>query len=209
MSKKKASQKKPVDKQKQAEKRARREQRKLVDAEAKRVAMRKKRIRKGAWILAGVSILGVIGFLIFDKANLDELPGVSKEAYDGRTHVTQGNAVFYQTATPTSGTHSASSPRCGILGQEIPPEFAVHALEHGAVVIWYQPSLAAEELSALSAIVRGFDDRVILSPNALLTDPVVATSWTRLKVYAGADAELEQFIETYRGRGPENFACAY
>lgn len=209
MPKKRVSAKKPADKQKQAEKRAKREQRKIADAEAKRVAMRKKRIRQGAWILGGVIALGAIGFLIYDKASLEELPGVSKEAYEGRTHVAAGQQVPYQTPTPTSGTHSASSPRCGVVQQPMPPEFAVHALEHGGVVIWYAESLPTEEVSALEAIVSRFDDRVILSPNLQLTDPVVATSWTRLKAYDGADEEIAQFIEIYRGRGPENFSCRY
>jgi hypothetical protein len=76
-------------------------------------------------------------------------------------------------------------------------------------VIWYQPSLESEEISGLEAIVNRFDDRVILSPNGELTQPVIATGWNRLKAYDGADSELEQFIETYRNRGPESFRCAY
>ena len=54
-----------------------------------------------------------------------------------------------------------------------------------------------------------FDDRVILSPNDALTDPVVATAWLRLKAYDGADPELEEFISTYRERGPESVPCRY
>jgi len=209
VSKRKPAAKKPADKQKQAEKRARREERKAAEAVAKRAAARKKQLKKGLWIFGGVAFVAIVGFLIFQKANLAELPGVSKEDYDGRTHVVTGEAVFYETATPTSGRHSGSSPRCGIIAQPIPPEFAVHALEHGAVVIWYQQTLSQEEVSALAAVVREFDDRVILSPNPQLADPVVATSWTRLKAYAGVDDELSEFIETYRGRGPESFSCAY
>ena len=91
----------------------------------------------------------------------------------------------------------------------MPAEFAVHSLEHGAVVIWYRPSLATEEISGLEAVVNRFDDRVILSPNAELSQPVVATAWNRLKAYEGADPELEQFIETYRNRGPESVRCEY
>jgi hypothetical protein len=58
-------------------------------------------------------------------------------------------------------------------------------------------------------VVNRFDDGVILSPSAELTQPVVATGWNRLKAYDGADPELDQFIETYRNRGPESFRCAY
>ena len=209
MAKKKQTTRKPVDKDKQAEKRARREERKVADAEAKQTANRKRKTRIGLYALAAVVVVGAIGFVIVDKATLEELPGVSKQAYEGRDHAEPGEAVAYATATPTSGRHAASSPRCGIYSQQMPAEFAVHSLEHGAVVIWYQPSLASEEISGLEAIVNGFDDRVILSPNAELTQPVIATGWNRLKAYDGADPELKQFIETYRARGPENFRCAY
>jgi cell division septal protein FtsQ len=209
LAKKKQTAKKPVDKTKQSEKHARREERKASEAKAKQVANRKRRTRVGLAVVAVVAVVGAIGFVIVDKATLDELPGVSEQSYEGRDHAASGQAVAYATATPTSGTHAASSPRCGIYSQQMPAEFAVHSLEHGAVVIWYQPSLATEEISGLEAVVNRFDDRVILSPNAELTQPVVATGWNRLKVYDGADPELEQFITTYRNRGPESFGCAY
>ncbi len=209
MSKKKPAARKPVDTLKQAEKRARREERKIAEASARKLAVRKRRTRIGLYLFAGVAFLGTAGFLIVQKATLDELPGVSKLAYEGRSHAVSGDTVVYGTPTPTSGTHTASSPRCGIFTQQMPAGLAVHSLEHGSVVIWYQPSLAAEEISDLAEIVSRFDDRVILSPNAELTHPVVATGWTRLKAYNSADPEIEQFIETYRGRGPESFLCNY
>lgn len=76
-------------------------------------------------------------------------------------------------------------------------------------MIWYQPSVGEAVVSGLSDIVNRFDDRVILSPNAQLTEPVVATAWRRLKAYDDADPEIGEFIETYRNRGPEKVSCAY
>ena len=209
MAKKKQSTRKPTDTAKRAEKRARRQERQAAEARATQVANRKRRTRIGLSVLAAVVVVGALGFVVLDKAVADELPGVSQQAYEGRDHVESGQTVAYVTATPTSGTHAASSPRCGIYDQQMPAEFAVHSLEHGAVVIWYQPSLATEEISGLEAVVNRFEDRVILSPNAELSQPVVATGWNRLKAYDGADPELEQFIETYRNRGPESFRCEY
>lgn len=201
--------KKPVDAQKQAEKRARRDERKAAEARAKQAAERKRKIRNGVGIAVGVALVLVVGFLIVRKAVPPELPGVEAQQNLGRTHSVNGQQVNYPTATPTSGTHAGNSARCGIFSQEIPPEFAVHSLEHGAVVIWYRADLDPEETSKLVEIVNQFDDRVVVSPNTLLTDPIVATSWARLKAYDSADPEIAEYIETYRGRGPENFACAY
>jgi hypothetical protein len=198
-----------VDAQKRADKRARRDERKAAEAKARQSADRKRKLRTGIGILVGVGLVLVVGFFIVRKAIPQELAGVEAQPNLGRTHLLNSEQVNYPTATPTSGTHSASSARCGIFNEEIPLEFAVHSLEHGTVVIWYRADLDAEEVSRLAGIVNQFDDRVIMSPNARLTDPVVATAWTRLKAYDGADPEIAEFIQTYRERGPENFACAY
>jgi len=106
-------------------------------------------VRTGLSVLAAVIVVGAIGFVIVDKATLDELPDVSEQAYEGRDHVTAGQGVAYATATPTSGTHAASSARCGVFAQQMRAEFAVHSLEHGSVVIWYQPSLATADVSMI------------------------------------------------------------
>jgi cell division septal protein FtsQ len=209
LAKKKQPAKKQADRERQAEKRARREARKIAEAKAAEVAARKRRIRIGLSVVAAAAVVGTLGFIIVSKAIPDELPGVSQPSNEGRDHVVSGQQVGYATATPTSGRHAATSPGCGIYGQQMPAEFAVHALEHGAVVIWYQASMATDEVASLRAVVNRFDDRVILSPNAELSEPVVATGWNRLKAYDDADPELEQFIETYRSRGPESFSCPY
>jgi hypothetical protein len=214
LAKRKQPAKKPVDAQKQAEKQARRDERKLAEARAKQLALRKRRIRTGLIVVIGVVVIGTAGFLIADKATASELPGVTKGSNEGREHVENGTTVHYTTATPTSGTHSEGSPRCGILNQQLPTELAIHALEHGTVVIWYQPGLADDVVSGLRDIVDRFDNRVILSPNAEMADAVVATAWLRLKAYGGADPELEEFITTefittYRERGPEDVPCSY
>jgi hypothetical protein len=200
---------KPPDAAKQAEKRARREERKVAEARAKQDAARKHRVKTGAAVAIGAVLLLAIGFVVYQKVVPEELPGVQKLANEGREHLVVGQAAAYATATPTSGSHNPSSSRCGIFGQEVPAEFAVHSLEHGTVVIWYQPGLSEETVSGLRDIVNRFDDRVILSPNRQMDDPIVATAWNRLKVYEDADPEIEAFIETYRNRGPESLRCAY
>ncbi|GMQ85855.1 MAG: hypothetical protein BMS9Abin07_1423 [Acidimicrobiia bacterium] len=209
MGKKRRPAKKPADEQKQAEKRARREERKLAEAKAKQQEARRRKLRTALVVLVGVLVVAAIGVAVYPKLVPGELPGVSKPTDEGRSHLAAGQTATYATPTPTSGTHSASAARCGISSQQIPPEFAVHALEHGTVVIWYQPGLSADDVSGVRDIVNRFDDRVILSPNAQLTQPIVATAWNRLKAYESVDPEIEEFIDTYRARGPEGVPCPY
>jgi hypothetical protein len=115
----------------------------------------------------------------------------------------------YAIATPTSGSHSPNAARCSIFSTEDSAEVAVHSLEHGTVVIWYRADLDSETVSGFREVVSRFDDRVILSPNTQLDDAIVATAWKRLKAYDTVEAEIGEFIETYRNRGPESHRCTY
>jgi len=201
--------KKPVDERKEAEKQARREARKAAEVEAQQQAARKRRVKTALYVVVGVVLVGAVGVFLYPRLVPPELAGVAKPANEGRTHLETGQTVAYATATPTSGPHSPGAPRCGVSSQQLPPELAVHALEHGSVVIWYQAGLAGDDVAKLRETINRFDDRVILSPNAQLDRPIVATAWNRLKAYEGPDPEIEEFIETYRGRGPENVRCPY
>ena len=207
MAKKRQHTKKPVDERKRAEKQARREERKAAEAKAMQQAVRARRLKTALAVAVGIVVVAALGVVLYPRLVPQELPGVTAPGNEGRTHVASGQTVAYATATPTSGPHSAGAPRCGVLSQQLPPELAIHALEHGSVVIWYQPDLG--DVGELRIIVNRFDDRVILSPNGQLDQPIVATAWNRLKAYQTSDPEIEEFIETYRGRGPENVRCPY
>jgi hypothetical protein len=200
---------KAKDPAKEAEKRARREERKAHEEAEKRREARRRQVRLVGIGAVAVLIAVVVGFWLSQRLFPAELVGVEQPTNLGRGHIAAGEPANYATATPTSGPHAASSPRCGIYAQQMPAEFAVHALEHGVVVIWYRQDLEDEVVAALGEIVDGFDDRVIVSPNAAMTDPIVATAWNRLKRYESVEPEIEEFITTYRGRGPERIGCPY
>lgn len=188
-----------------SEKKARRAARKAAEAAARKRAERVRRLRMvGIGLVVVAAVVG--GFVL---ASPGELDGVEVRPDLGRDHVTTGEAVAYDSATPTSGTHATGAPSCGVLEEPLPLELAVHALEHGAVIIWYGTEVSAGVVGELTAIVRQFDDSVILSPNPGLTGEVVATAWNRLKSYGAADAELSEFIDVYRYRGPERVACPF
>jgi hypothetical protein len=84
----------------------------------------------------------------------------------------------------------------------------VHALEHGAVVVWYRGDMAEELEEPLLDMLGRWDSHVIVSPNDDLDAPIVATAWNRLKEYT-RPADVVEFVETYRGRGPEDIPCDY
>jgi hypothetical protein len=152
--------------------------------------------------VAGLAVIGIVRLL-----NPPELEGVAKPPSIGSGHLALGQQIDFRTPTPTGGAHSPNVPRCGLFTEELAGELAVHAPEHGAIVTWYSAELEDELAPDLRQLVRGYDDRVILSPNPNLTDPIVVTAWNRLKAYDTPVPEISEFIETYRGRGPEEISC--
>jgi hypothetical protein len=81
---------------------------------------------------------------------------------------------------------------------------AVHALEHGAVWITYQPGLADADVTALRGLARG-RDYVLVTPwgAGALPSPVVAVAWgLRLPVDDAADPRLAAFVARY-ANGPQ------
>lgn len=195
-----------ADKAKAEAKKERRLARQLEELEAKQRSRRVRQARNATIGALGIVALGVLLFVVFKPD--PELAGVERPPNEGRTHVAQGQPVAYSTATPTSGTHSgSSSARCGVYSEPLPLELAVHALEHGAVIVWYSPDLADTERQNLATMVDRWDSHVIVSPNDGLTDPIVATAWNRLMRFDSAGEDVAEFIDVYRKRGPESVAC--
>ena len=132
-----------------------------------------------------------------------ELAGVSRPSNRGGGHVA---AATYDSPTPTSGPHEARAPRCGTYRDPLDPALAVHGLEHGAVVLWYdaeRPDLADQ----LGGATEEWDSHVIISASDEIDQPIVATAWGRLKAYDASDPEITEFVRTYRQRGPERQPC--
>jgi len=186
-------------------KRQRRMDRKAAEAEARRSAERRARLLR--WVVLALALLVAGAGIWFLTRPGDEVEGVEKPPNRGRDHVTPGEPISYDSPTPTSGPHWSQAPRCGTFTQPLDLELAVHALEHGAVILWYQPDFPEDDLDALRDIARRWDSHVIVSPNEGIDGPVVATAWRRLKAYDGPGEDVAEFVDTYRRRGPESVDC--
>ena len=121
----------------------------------------------------------------------------------------------YKTNPPTSGAHYGNPNETGVGAfadgafLDTPPlNRLVHSLEHGRVLIQYDPDLSEEEQLALKGVFD--DDRpgVHLFPNPEMPYEVAVTSWTNLvgcESYEGAPTldVVRAFRDSFRGRGPE------
>lgn len=177
--------------------------------EARVAAEERQRVRRGRTRTArNVGLVLVAGALLAGGAWAlfapdPELDGVERIASAGRDHV-QG--ATYDEPAPTSGPHNPASPRCGTYREPLALDLAVHALEHGVVVLWHDPA-QPELVEALETATAEWDSHVIIAPNDGIDADVVATAWNRRKAYDAGDPEITEFVDTYRRRGPERVDC--
>lgn len=125
----------------------------------------------------------------------------------GRTHVTPGQPVNYDSDFPTSGPHDPNPVLPGVYTQEQRLEELVHSIEHGNIVIYVdQPGqVATDTLTAWASEFPGSWDGLVVVPKPGLGPEVVLTAWNhKLRLPEFEPEAAATFIDTYRGRGPEN-----
>lgn len=141
------------------------------------------------------------------------LPGTAVPIMDS-PHIAQADAaaVHYNSDPPTSGPHAAFTAPPGIYTAPVADLLAVHALEHGHVVIQYGSAVPAEVVAELTHLAKVFANDTVLAPRPSLRREVALTAWGRIDRFSGHDERRTlEFVERLRGRydhgwtGPE--AC--
>ncbi|MFN2390060.1 MAG: DUF3105 domain-containing protein [Actinomycetota bacterium] len=122
---------------------------------------------------------------------------------------TPPGTVNYESTPPVSGQHFADNPVCGTFASVIEGERQVHALEHGAVGIQFQPEeVAPEDIPIIEAIVEDYGDRTFSAPYPPAPSPIVVTSWGRMMELDSLDeTAIRQYIDEFRNKGPEDEPC--
>lgn len=166
------------------------------------------------WIVGGILGVIILAPLAINLFQGDETPevlaGVVDEMPDeGQDHVANGTTVEYESEPPTSGPHYASPLAPDIYRQVVPDESLVHNLEHGHIVIFYDPSSLSDESAAkiteLNNEYQGAWDAVLAAPRPEMENELTLTAWTYKLELDEYDEELiDAFVDAYRGKGPEN-----
>jgi hypothetical protein len=135
--------------------------------------------------------------------------GIETFPSEGQDHVDVGTTVIYMTDPPTSGAHWPAPQDGGYFETAIASEYLVHSLEHGAVVIYYNPATVTapqkDSLKALAAAHPGSFGQVICVPRDDATYPIILTAWThRLRQTAYDQSNIDGFIALYLDKGPES-----
>ena len=124
----------------------------------------------------------------------------------GGGHLAPGQGHVYNERFPTSGIHDQVPVAPGFYRDTQPATKAVHSVEHGHIVIYYE-SPGAEAIQILkdwTALYGGHWDGVVATPSSGLGKAVVLTAWRKIRRLDEFDpAAAAAFIDRFRGRGPE------
>jgi hypothetical protein len=135
--------------------------------------------------------------------------GVIQWPDDGNAHVAEGTPITYNTNPPTSGTHYPIAQAGGFYIHTIQLGYLVHTMEHGGIIIYYDPdTVTTEQQDELRTIVQphlGNFSTVVALPRDDAEFPIILTAWRhwqRLRVYDAA--AINGFVTQFLGQGPEN-----
>lgn len=190
---------KPGVKQQRAQQRAQKLEQ--YHREQKRSA-RNRRIALIAGITAAVAVVGlVITSIVLTPQAPTYSAGGDGATIDGvetfeNTSAHVQTAVSYPQTPPAGGEHNPTWLNCGVYTEPVPSEYAVHALEHGALWITYDAAISDADLATLRGLLPS--TYIVLSPFEGLPSPIVLSGWnTQLAVDTVDDERIAQFIEEY------------
>ncbi|HEY7269173.1 MAG TPA: DUF3105 domain-containing protein [Dehalococcoidia bacterium] len=118
----------------------------------------------------------------------------------------------YTSNPPTSGQHAVNPGGFQIYENPLPKENALHSMEHGGVVIWYN----TDDQSIIDQIKQIYKDEsnrkklvVVTKYTEMEPNTIAVTAWTRLDKFSVSDfnrKRIVDFIEAHSKRfNPEGF----
>ena len=132
---------------------------------------------------------------------------------EGRQHVEPGTKVEYKTTPPTSGNHDPSPAGDGVYSDAPTTSTTknfVHTLEHGRIIIQYDPGLQKRRIDQLGGLFNEDPYHMVLMPNRRMDYAVAVTAWGHLlgceKVTDATFDAVRGFRDRYRDQGPEQAA---
>ena len=159
----------------------------------------------GVWFFSKNSALTSTKGEVLPAAVSKPIEGTVEYEIVGRDHIAQGSSGSgYNSNPPASGPHWPNPAKNGIYEEVLPDEQLIHDLEHGYVWIAYKPDLSDDAKNKLREIVKKDDWKVVLCPREKNDSQIALVAWGRvLKMDSLDEGKFEDFIRTYRNRGPE------
>ncbi|MFC3690370.1 DUF3105 domain-containing protein [Aquipuribacter hungaricus] len=166
--------------------------------------------RRRSFLVIGVAVLvaalligTVVAVIVQSESQRQEVAGAAEQPIEGvqefpdqsQEHVE--TAVDYPQSPPVGGDHLPVWQNCGYYAAPVPEGAGVHALEHGAVWVGYDPALATDQVETLRELSAD-NPYLLVSPVEDLEAPVVASAWgSQLAVEDVDDERLSVFLVKY------------
>ncbi len=92
--------------------------------------------------------------------------GANDRAHIGAQVASPPPLSSYQSTPPASGPHNQAPLNAGVYSSPPPVYQAIHALEHGAAIIWYDPAASSSDLDRVKSFFNdpAHQDHVIVAP---------------------------------------------
>jgi len=188
-------------------------------AAAQRRAHRRSFLAVVAVVVAVIVVTAAVLLLLLGSGGVDkEASPVQNYPYSvlmfppdpgGRTHIPADQPYNYNSNPPTSGPHTSATATPGVHDEPVPKETAVHNMEHGQVVVWYncnapQP-LTPDACNTLKQSLAGVvndalqrNKRVVMAPYADMEHTIALTAWQFLDAFDQFEAQrVRTFIDTF------------
>ncbi len=170
----------------------------------------RKRVRRTLYLV----VSGVIGLLIIVSLFVPSFTGTGRSGSsdeDPFQVLAEGTDYFgYSTNPPTFGPSRPTGAEWGIHTEDIRDERQVRNLIEGGVLIQY----STEDQETIGTLVEVVERQgqypcyLIVAPYAGIESTVAMTAWGAVETMEEVDAErIQQFIDTYRGAGPQTPPC--
>jgi hypothetical protein len=124
-----------------------------------------------------------------------------------RDHVAELPPNYKANSVPrSSGPHSPQTIIWGTYNDVVPELNAVHNLEHGGVIIWFGPKVSQTTIGQINALYIEDPNGLIVAKHPRLGDDIALVAWTHVARCPRFNEDAaEQFIDSFRGKGPEPF----
>ena len=188
---------------------------------AQRRTQLKRKQRRRTYVIAAIVGVLLIGAIVAQRvssnrssaafAKLASAAGCGEVRSTGTSgsgqHLRPGETTTYDTSPPTHGKHAASPLAAGVYEEPLSDDpgkdqnifRAVHSLEHGAIIVWYD-KLSDDQLDALDRHLRS-ERKVLVVPYPPLKGGthIALTAWGKLvDCERPSNAFIDEFIERYR-----------
>ncbi len=179
----------------EASRQSRREEARRYRESIRRKAVRRRSLRRAAFGLIAVAAVGAIVFgatrskhgaaltaqeqTLLDQADsqgkaagcgpvqtIRAYSGASDQAHIGTQVASPPSLSSYPSTPPASGPHDGSPQGAGVYSSPPPVYSTIHSLEHGAAIVWYDPSASNQELDRIKSFFNDsvHSDHVIVAP---------------------------------------------